>query len=84
MWNREVVSLIRLMVGSVVVGAWMSVGADVKPPPAQMERVRVEQWLKNEAGRTDRPSIRRGPFSDAVMLGNAYEHGKGVKQIPRP
>ena len=57
MWNREAVSLIRLVVGFV-----------------------VEQWLKNEAGRTDRPSIRRGPFSDAVMLGNAYEHGKGVKR----
>lgn len=80
MWNREVVSLIRLMVGSVVAWAWMSVGADVKPPPTQMEHARVEQWLKNEAGRMDRPSIRRGPFSDAVMLGNAYEHGKGVKQ----
>ncbi len=81
MRNREAVSLVRLMVGSVVVWAWVSVGADVKPPSsAHAERIRVEHWLKNEAGRTGKPPLRRGPFSDAVMLGNAYEHGKGVKQ----
>lgn len=81
MRNRKVVSLIRLMVGPVVAWAWVSVGADVKPPSSvHAERTRVEHWLKNETGRTGKTPPRRGPFSDAVMLGNAYEHGKGVKR----
>ena len=51
MRNRKVVSLIRLMVGFVVTWAWVSVGADVKPPSSvHAERARVEQQRAGVSG----------------------------------